>query len=792
MLYRSSSNPRRSELQEPQPELSFQLTGSVNFGALGQSHLSRPTGSRNTPRNCPWRNIPRHQADPSHEDGSSHAHAAPASLLPPWPPQRLFPTPHTRRHEAPQKLSPQRLSVQPALPRRTSCNRENLLPTCTIRGGAASHMHSARPGRGRPASQRPRASRPSDSTSPESPGLPIFPELPGLPASPEPPASLSPRPPHIPQSPLLPGAPGLPTSPGLETLRHSQPRTPRPPSAPRPPPPSPQPPRAPGLPTSPASRGRGRRGRGRSPPPGLAGPTPLGPPPSGRGPANNQLPESARPPARAPAPAPHSPGPRWRREAKADDDRAAPRLMGRAPSHASRRGRTAVPARRRRRARALGAVLRRRGPRVRGGLLRRAPPSAPRARPRPRSELPPPGSTRHARCASRPAHAHHAARLCSRVRSRDARPGLCADGVSARAWLRPRAAAAGKLCRGAGAAPRRADVPGFPPAALWAGGVGRTTGKPSHPFATRAPDPAPLEATPTPVSRPTAPPQSRKHGWPAGVGPQLSVNTGRHCGLTLFLQIWRTWKPESEANRGQPRLGSVQQPSSPAPTKRSAARPAELPVSRHACLSTQPEGGRSAAEGDGHLLGTLSGGPPQMAVKGGRKAPLPEPPPPRALLPSCQLSGHRLPPPATVRISAPPPPLPLGSGTPSPQLSSPLAQPARGPGLPGSFLGGYLERRGRSKGPSGPELKSRRFTQDRRVLRNLGSAPPTVAFGAQAQGCCPFSSWLQRKPSLPSLGGPGFQSCTQAPSLLGCPAAQGLGSPRGPQVRIALRKQPVS
>lgn len=31
-------------------------------------------------------------------------------------------------------------------------------------------------------------------------------------------------------------------------------------------------------------------------------------------------------------------------------------------------------------------------------------------------------------------------------------------------------------------------------------------------------------------------------------------------------------------------------------------------------------------------------------------------------------------------------------------------------------------------------LKSRRFTQDGRVLRGLGSAPPTVAFGAQAQG----------------------------------------------------------
>ena len=137
-------------------------------------------------------------------------------------------------------------------------------------------------------------------------------------------------------------------------------------------------------------------------------------------------------------------------------------------------------------------------------------------------------------------------------------------------------------------------------------------------------------------------------------------------------------------------------------------------------------------------------------------------------------------------------------------------------------------------------LTSRCFTQDRRVLRGLGRAPPAVAFGAQAQGwwypglpppACPSQPLLQLAPaealpplprvSLPTeeaclcpwrcksgwlrggllgaivwrflLGrGPGFQSCTQAPSLLCCPAAQGLGSPRGPQVRIALRKQPVS
>lgn len=54
----------------------------------------------------------------------------------------------TRRHEAPQKLSPQRLSVQPALPSRTSRNRENLLPICTVQGGVASHVWVLSPGNG--------------------------------------------------------------------------------------------------------------------------------------------------------------------------------------------------------------------------------------------------------------------------------------------------------------------------------------------------------------------------------------------------------------------------------------------------------------------------------------------------------------------------------------------------------------------------------------------------------------------------------------------------------------------
>lgn len=147
----------------------------------------------------------------------------------------------------------------------------------------------------------------------------------GPPASlrrpPRDPASRSPRPP--------------PPAPGLETLRLSGPRTPRPAGAPqlpsRPCLPGPRPAREGPVPAAPAA-GTGRSGPAR----------PLSPQAAA-------LPTSSsasrpRAPAPAPARAPHSLRPRRCWQAKANDDRAAPRLMGRAPSHASRRGRTAVPA----------------------------------------------------------------------------------------------------------------------------------------------------------------------------------------------------------------------------------------------------------------------------------------------------------------------------------------------------------------------------------------------------------------------------------------------------------------
>ncbi|XP_070923511.1 uncharacterized protein [Macaca nemestrina] len=231
---------------------------------------------------------------------------------------------------------------------------------------------------------------------PPSPGRLLFLRPLGLSASPAF-SKVAPHPPHVPRTPhvpqpfCLPRTSWPPRAPP-ESPTSSSPRLPmslsrpvfsKPPDHPAPQAPASQ--RAPpdllkplslseplglrgrpnlltvtGLPSS-QNRDRGR-GRGRSPlhPPRdwLGGPAlPLRP--QGRGPAHDRCTEEARPAPRARHPAPRTPRPALtriaagRREAKADDDGAAPGDGNRATSHASRRGRTAVPARRRR--------LRRRG-----------------------------------------------------------------------------------------------------------------------------------------------------------------------------------------------------------------------------------------------------------------------------------------------------------------------------------------------------------------------------------------------------------------------------------------------
>ena len=313
---------------------------------------------------------------------------------------------------------------------------------------AAPHAGSrpARPGPGRVLSRpfccggpRPAPAQASRPPFPSPHGLQTL----GL-SSPRTPGLLAP-----PQSPCFPEPPASPTSPwpgDPQTVRapHPSARRGAPASL------TPLPPRA--LAGAGGACPRRTRRRDRAVRPRSA------PQPWGRRPANQQLRESAPRPGPGPGPSltptaavPAGESGRRPGGAAADGPRSLPRLTPRAHSGPGPAAAAAAAGSRPRGRAASARAARARRP---AEARPRPTPAAARARPRPCPELPPPGSTAHARRGPRMPSARpgstHRARAGETPEPGCGRP---------RAWLRPRTAAPGEALAGGGSGTRPSGRP---------------------------------------------------------------------------------------------------------------------------------------------------------------------------------------------------------------------------------------------------------------------------------------------------------------------------------------------